>query len=65
MARLKDHDEQRDTDVFPHVNRWAKTNGNDARMVDWDPDWVRDGWAEAQRYMESLAESDSLQPAGY
>lgn len=65
-ARLKEMDEQTEgLGVVKHVSRWAKARGNNDRMSDWDRDDVRDGWAEAQTYLEALRESERLQPAGY
>lgn len=62
-ARLKDLDEAHDYGVLQRVKSWAKQEGNDARMSDWTPDEIRDGWAVAERFLEALRESDRLQSA--
>ena len=64
-ARLKDLDEADDSlGVLRHVRDWAKARGNDAKMKDWDDRDVADGWREATKHLEALANSESLQ-AGY
>lgn len=65
-ARLKDLDEADDSlGLVKWAQRWGKSRGNDGRITQWSDEEAAAGWTAAQRHMEALARSESLQSADY